>query len=264
MRKALLSFWISVLIVFALSFSTSAEEYADTRDSRYIPPEILTEINSPTTDVIVKVYNCGLIADFEERDNIEEILARLNDPEDIIYIKNTSGELQYKYLHQENFEKVWSPYVDVINVMLQELKTMEAISSVSPDIVVEGVYYLYGSRFYRDHAIYYKTNLGDYVFDHSWIYGDLLLFTAERFFEYKRAEVEIVYKKRQYEHAHMDFPDISDWDLSVYDYRAPNFNPAAPLPKRASNSWIGFAVFVLPLAAVLTVCIIVRKKSMQE
>lgn len=269
MRKAILSVLVLVLIISALSFGASAEEYADIRDSRYIPPDALSQIGNSGT--IVKVYNGSLLGHFAGCQNIEEILADVNVRKYIGYYKKSGDSLRwYEYSAPENYEKLWPGEAVVeskthISGMIQEFQTMEAISAVSPDIVIESVYYFDSSSAHEGSAIYYKTNLGDYVFyRHLWD-GTQMLCTAERFFEYKRAEIEALLDEYGNGHIMGGSAGIEDWDLSIYDYRSPNFNPAAPLPKgKDAFPWLGLGIGVIPLAAVLTVCIIRRKKSMQE
>jgi hypothetical protein len=269
MKKVLLSFLISVLIISALSFGVSAEEYADTRDSRYIPSDALSQIGNSGT--IVKFYNYSLLIDFAECQNIEEVLSRRNQPKYIGYYKQTGNRLlRYSYSVRENYEKLWDPKVvnqnnQHISEMLQELQTMEAISTVSPDIAIGSIYYMDATAQDEGTAIYYKTNLGDYVFyRHLWD-GTQMLCTAERFFEYKRAEIEAWYGKYGNQLVSGGSAGIENWDLSVYDYRSPNFNPAAPLPNgKDAFPWLGLGAVVLSLAAVLAVWIIRRRKSVQE
>ena len=270
MKKVLLSFLISVLIISALDFGVGAEQYADTRDSRYIPPEDLAVINDPTAEIIVKAYSSDSISAFGYYDNIEDALAYYCTPKWIVYIKkNAEGLSTYGYFTDQSgvtklIKETYSLNVNHSSVALQELQTGEAISAVSPDIAIESVYFMYGSPNYDGNAIYYKTNLGDYVYYRGAWGGPEMLCTAERFYEYKRAEYEEIVANNTGE-VKNGGASVSDWDLSAYDYRSPNFNPAAPLPKgKDAFPWLGLGIVVLPLAAVLAVCIIRRKKSMQE
>jgi hypothetical protein len=270
MKKVLLSFLISVLIISALSFGAGAEQYADTRDSRYIPPEDLAVINDPTAEIIVKAYNSDSISAFGYYENIEDALAYYCTPKWTVYIKkNAEGLSTYSYFTNKSgvtkLTKSNAIYVNHSSAALQELQTGEAISTVSPDIVIESVYFMYGSSNYDGNAIYYKTNLGDYVYYRGAWGGPEMLCTAERFYEYKRAEYEEIVANNTGEVKNGGGTSVEDWDLSAYDYRSPNFDPTAPLPNgNDAFPWLGLGAVVLSLAAVLVVYIIRRKKSMQE
>lgn len=261
MRKVWLCLLTAVLIIPILCCGASAEEYADLRDSRYISPETFAGMHV-SKESFLKAYACSLRCDFGECDNIEEVLERCNDPQSTVYIvKDVERPRAYLYLEGENGNYEMIQYSNVVNyasVALREFQTMEAISTVSPDIVIKSIYFFYGLANYEGNAIYYKTNLGDYVYYCAAWGNPQMLFTAKRFFEYQWAE---------YDGYRTGDSSYLDWDLSAYDYRSPKFNPAAPLPNSKGEQlklFAGIAIVILLPAAAVTVYMTKRKKRVQE
>lgn len=258
MKKILLPLFMAAIIAF-LSFSTTATEYSDPRDSRNISQDVLEQLDDAGTELIIKAYNMNLLLDFRDYDNIEDILAYRNVREWIVYIKKGALGLSSHSYYEGSGSKLGTSSAKFVNWCrkeVQEYQTMEAILSVAPDITVNCVYFLYGASRQLPSAIYYKTNYGDYVFTHDWYSGRELLFASERFFEYQRAlaAVESILKGGFYL---AGGGSDGDWDLSAYDYRSENFDPHAPFPKGAepeqtpsSYLWVGIAAGAVVLTAI--------------
>ena len=73
MRK-MITCILLVGLVSLLCLNGYATEYSDSRDSRYISPDVLEELNDAGTEVIVKGYNSCPLVDFSDYNNIEDIL----------------------------------------------------------------------------------------------------------------------------------------------------------------------------------------------
>lgn len=269
MRKTITYFFLFAMI-FALCSPAFAAEYSDPNDSRYIDSDVLSELNDPSTEVVVKAYNCSPLDDFSKYDNIEDVLAYRNTPRWLVYIKkDASGLSAYSYYASSGyteFSKDSSSYVNGCRRVLQEFQTQEAIQTVSADVVVECVYFIYGAARREGSAIYYKTNLGDYVFYYDSTIGCELLFAAERFFEFQKAAKNAVIANNA-DGIRFGVPDYSSWDLSAYDYRSDNFDPHAPFPISAEPEqtpspylWIGIAGAVV-LTAIAAFLIVKAKRK---
>ena len=150
---------------------------------------------------------------------------------------------------------------------LQEMKTGEAIKAVSKDVVIESVYFLYEGDPYSSSAIYYRTNLGDYVYFNG--YGsDERLFSSEVFWAYMKATRMVWQATKKSDSVVMgSWPNYDICDLSAYDFRSPDFDPDKALPEiempeskpeALDYLWIlGVAVL---LAAGLGIWIFIKRK----
>lgn len=236
-----------------------ATEYSDPLDSRNVPAKLLYLTHPGEGDILFRYYNIGILFEFAERDSIEAILEKAIEDSIPLYALETSDGQRVVFetydngasyeTADKNHQGSWA------NPSFQEHRTGEAIRTVSPDIIIESMYYLKGENSMMGTAIYYKTNLGDYVFfKHSSI-GERL-FSAEAFFEYNRAlYAEIV--RANADGSQVGVFNYSDWDLSAYDYRSEDFDPHAPFPKNAepeqtpsSYLWVGIASGAVVLIAI--------------
>lgn len=250
MKRALALLLLLALMLPVFCFSTSAEEYTDPKDSRHISPEISDEIDLEDTDFIIKCYVSYISHDFASYLSIDEILdkgyvryiqRKLSDSQLHIYMTDGNGE----------YVEVDSSYDLFYSQTFDELQTGEAIKAVSSDIVIQSVYYLWGENTHSGTAIYYKTNLGDYVYYRQHWLGEKL-FPAEVFFAYHRRNS-------------IDGRANEVFDLSVYDYRSPSFAPHTEIPdsksKLATYLWVGGIAIVIVGEVVFFIIRAKRKKN---
>lgn len=266
MRKTITYFFL-VAMIFALCSPAFATEYPDPLDSRNVPENLVALANPGEGDILFRYYNIPLRFDFTNYDSIEAILENATENSMPLYALETSdgqrvvfktqdNGISYKSVYDENGQGEWA------NPSFQEHITGEAIRTVSPDIIIESMYYLKGENSKMGTAIYYKTNLGDYVFFDGSI--DEYLFSAEAFFEYQRA----LYAEAIQQGDKDGSPAYSSWDLSAYDYRSDNFDPHAPFPISAEPEqtpspylWIGIAAGAVVLTAIAAFFIVKAKRK---
>lgn len=268
MRKIVTCLFLAVLLPL-LCLNGYATEYSDPLDSRNIPQEVLELADPSETDVLFRYYRTAILSSFAEEDSIEAILekATANIP---FYALETSFGQRFVFetwdngvsyeTADENHQGCWT------SSTFQEHRTGEAIHTVSSDIVIESMYYINGENDMTGTAIYYKTNLGDYVFFKHYSIGERL-FSAEAFFEYNRAIYAEIVRANAYG-SPMGSINYSGWDLSAYDYRSEGFNPNAPFPRNTVSEqtpspylWISIAAGTVVLTVIAAFFVIKAKRK---
>lgn len=278
-----------LILVLALSspisgISAHAAEYSDPWDARYIPPEILAVIDGDDTEMVICWWPVSIGVDFlyEFHDDIDDIL---DDYRYTYYAQKTSTGWNY-YLLCQNGEVVertphypnhYALYFDERETLINEFLTGEAIKTVSPEIAIQSIYYLCAEGEHLGSAIYYKTNLGNYVYYLDYRHGGQI-FSDAAFWEYRQAYFN-AYTSNLPTTGGTDSGDA--WDLSAYDYTSPNFNPNAPFPKKDSGTtntpvaaadpedssvdpillWGGIATGVVLVAFAVVFCVVRAKKK---
>lgn len=275
MKRSILLFTSIILLISALSFGVSAEEYTDPMDSRYIPPQILNLVDEDETDLLVRFYIAPThLFSSKTDEGIDHIINYYSDAN---YAQITEAGINY-YVLRENGEILKKEHLypdyyferfDSREPLLHEFQTGDAIKTVSPDIIIQSVYFLSGRIHHLGSAICYKTNLGNYVyFDGGTVATSHLLFSEDAFWDYQEAYWASIVPDA--DRAGAGSPEL--WDLSAYDCNSPNFNPNTPFPKQASITpaessidpillWTGIATGVLLLAGTSAFFIIKAKRK---
>ena len=239
--------------------SNAAGETTFSEDSSRISEEILALLPVKSGDQVVRVYHLSLMSGFDLYGSMDELL-NANDDLNYTYttvyvIKSSDGTYQdYKIRDgvcfpsgsDSNYHKIMDTYLEG-----------SVIYDIDPDIIVENAYYLVEIGYVRDDAIYYKTNLGDYVYLRTFEREEYL-FSLEAFLEYEAAKRE--WTKERYANGGISggAPYEPDMDLSAYQIGSPNFDPDAPFPVPKDNEshgtlWlIGGIALAVVLAAAAT------------
>ncbi len=259
MRK-MIACILLVGLVSLLCLNGYATEYSDPLDSRNIPQEVLELADPNETDVLFRYYRTAIVLAFGESDTIEEVFSSGYVHSIPFYALETETSRTLIYLKDNETYTVIEPTDRDGNwpsSTFQEHRTGEAIRTVSPDIVIESMYYINGENDMTGTAIYYKTDLGDYVFFRDYSFGDLL-FSAEAFFEYQAVVYGNVIRAS---HGLSGYT----YNLSAYDYRSANFDPNAPFIVKqnldSSNLWAAIVACIIPLGAIAAFFIIKAKRK---
>lgn len=243
MKKIAASIFTFVFIISMVCFNTNAVVSLDSRDSRVIPSQIQALVDVEDTQLFVKAYSALILDVFVNFDNIDDILSS-EKAYPLYYLQQTAEGVNiyapdYFGEYCKNPSSTKSYYC---SLALQEFQTHEALSSVSPDVVIHNIYYLHGEHAVsgKSTAIYYVTNMGEYVFYHD-VTNNGLLFSADAFWEYQNNLFEYFAINQPtdpseyiYDGNGIYYNNL--WDLSAYDYRSPNFNPNAPFSKMDTPS----------------------------
>lgn len=264
MKRTITLLLILCCLVSSLCLNISAAEELEPEDSRYISPEMAGAVCDKSTIVTVKAYAVILHSAFDKYSSIEEILSNAKTR---YFQENSEG--WYDILPADEngcYQKNETTQID--RNMVQEFKTGEAIKTVSPDITVKGIYYLDGMEYYQRSAIYYKTNLGDYVYV-SLSVGERL-FSAEVFWDYMKAICRVHQAKHKGEMV-TGGPNYDICDLSAYDFRSADFDPDQPLPEiempesgpnAKASDYLWILLIAVPLAAILGIWATKRRKPL--
>lgn len=267
MKKPITLLLILCCLVSSLCLNISAAEELEPEDSRNIPDEVLELFTDKDAGMIVKAYVTPGLSVFGTYDTIEDILQSF-DSTDVIYIQKNRGEFEIyvNYRDVDGYSRSDEPLYNY-PVVLQELKSGEAIYTISENIMVEEVYFLYDSANDAGNAIYYRTDLGDYVFLDNVDVGKILL-SAEIFWEYLRTVREI-HRRQNEGQILIGGRDFDICDMSAYDFRSPNFDPDQPLPEieipesgpnAKASDYLWILLIAVPLAAILGIWAIKRRK----
>ena len=291
MKRSMVLFALIILLASALNISVSAEEYTDPMDSRYIPPQILELIDEEETVLLVRFYVAPM--HFFKHRTDEGINHIINYFSGATYAQITETDINYYALLEDGelikkerkYPDHYDQRFDYRDSFLHEFQIGDAIRSISPDIIIRSVYFLSGKAHYTGSAIFYKTNLGNYVYfsDNASAATNNLLFSEDAFWEYQEA-----YYATKNSMADGGAGSSDLWDLSAYDYHSPNFNPNAPFPKMDTPSpdtvpnttsptfgptgptknatdplllWGGISTGAVLLVGVTVFCIIRRKRT---
>ena len=277
MNKIFISLCILTSIIFAISAPVCAAEIpseditAENRisefSSSHIDADILGYFDVDSFDMVIKAYNMPIIFAFTHYSTINEVLNSVyNDQK--LYAIVSDNKVQVVYLSVEGGlppVKAINPLHEWIDISAYLDDTI--IKNVSPDIVVYNVYYLWGESNRQGSALYYETNMGDYVYYHK---GAKYLMPNNVFADYmKTLYAEMLEDAKNGK----DGYTIHDW--SKYKLNSPDFDPSVLLenanvtpepvdnnPGKPDNTpWIiaasGAAVAVAAISAVL----ILRKRK---
>lgn len=262
MKKAIVLLLMLALMLPMLCFSANAEEYTDPKDARNVPPEIQELADEVDADVVFhKIYTPSLVMVCSESDSMDEVLERMDSSD---YIAATLSEYWcYEMVDAEAKLTKSFPY---LNSIFEQMITQEAIRAIAPDIYIESVYFL-STGFIGNAepgAIYYKTNLGEYVYYNI---DNGVILNADRFLEYMvewRTHIEFMVAKNGPSMG--GYPRL-DVDLSAYDWRSPDFDPDAPLPteEKETVAYLVLGGSVIVLAGLVAFGVIrARKKKVKE
>lgn len=155
---------ILLCILFSLSTlvsSARAENIEPQEDSTNISEETLALLPLEEGDQVVRVYVTYLAIVFAHCRSIDELWLSDISVSDYYVVTSADGTITVYVIKNGEIRNL-GPENWVHRIMDIYLKG-EVIHLVHPDISVKSSYYLAGSSF-TGQAIYYKTNLGDYVY----------------------------------------------------------------------------------------------------
>lgn len=243
-----------ILMLLPMALPVSAEESAKAEDSVTIPEDILSCLDESEVDTVFRVY---IINDSYSRfvtyGDIDGVLA--NTPESQLgiyyFVKTKQGETNsYTYDGTDLVKTDYSPDWGSEWFAFHSEKTETIIKKVASDIVVKNVYYLRSDG----SCVYYKTNMGDYVYvlmDHK-----EYLMALEPFLSLQE-ELRDLLRKYSFRGAMIGcspepFTRGLQVDLSPYDITSPNFDPHAPLKTTFKpGKFIAIGSFLLLIALVV-------------
>jgi hypothetical protein len=252
---------LSVLLTTAfIAYATDADQpkYNPQLCPQEIDDEILNVLDLNPSDKIVKVYNTPVIYAFSAHGAIEDVLNSEYGRNVFYVIVSDSGKVEFCTVTKELFvyRDGDGGYFNERN--LETFFSGNVIQKISPNIKVHNVYYLSGENNFQGIALYYQTDMGDYVYYQDSIGNDAqYLMPVEYFHEYTNA----VDKQSPRNPASNGWhPDYKLTNFAHFDFRNSIFDPHSP-PTATYN--IGVFIFIamgVTLVAMLC-CVIYWKKK---
>ena len=279
-----------ILMLLSTILPVNADDKEKAEDSLFISEESLSSLPISADEIVIRVYRCNDFSDpFTKYSNIDDVLNHADalNIHSLFVTRNATDGATTIYQYSNGVLEDLA--VDAGNWAWEIMdyhfsgKPASIIKEVSTDIIVENTYYL---AFGYGRAVYYKTNLGEYV---CFIYegtdqpGRLDVFEDEFAGEYLLSLENFLELMKTINNAFHSLGDIPmeevpiigeqekssfDIDLSPYRIGSPNFDPNAPFPTTqentddASSPWltVGICGGVCVIAGV-TAFLIVRKKK---
>lgn len=243
------------LLLLSVSVPANAEGSAATEDSVTIPQEVLACLDADSVDTIFCVYLFGdqfarcTYEGFPRYGDIDSVLANTGpELQRCYFVKDKAGETTVYTYDGESLSRRLMGLGSWFGFHGEKAENI--IQTIDAGIVVENIYYLW---YYNWTAIYYKTNLGDYVY----ISGGYLM-GLEPFLTLQE---ELYWLALKYENwRDMDNQPYQvklsqlDIDWSAYDLDALDFDPQAPLQVEHNykpGKFIAIGSFVLLIALIV-------------
>ena len=219
-----------MLLLLSMTLPVGAKENAKIEDSLTIPEDVLACLDADTIDTVFCVYLFGdefarcTYEGFVRYGDIDSILANTGpELQRCYFVKDKDGETTVYTYDGKSLSPKYMGLGSWFNFHGEKAESI--IQTIDAGIVVENIYYLW---YYNWTAIYYKTNLGDYVY----VSGGYLM-GREPFVALQEELYELSYKYRNWRDMdnrpyHVKLSQLGA-DLSPYDITSPDFDPQAPL-----------------------------------
>lgn len=237
MKRATTTLLILLCLLLTLAqfvYATTAEtnkEYASELCPQQIDAAVLDVLELAPTDRVVKIYNIPIVFAFSSYSTINEVLDSEYGNREYYAISTAEGTVKYytvnKWLVPVQLDN--DSYFDERN--LDTFFSGSVIKKVSQEIKVHNVYYLTGETNHEGFALYYQTNMGDYVFFKDSIGNDVrYLMPAAYFHDYMKA-VGRQHGPKNVDGWHPNYKvaGYAHYDIRNTDYD-PNIPPATPTP----------------------------------
>lgn len=251
------------LVLLSMALPASAQETAKTEDSVTISEDVLTCLDMQNIDTVFCVYLFyDGYASFVTYGDIDAVLANVSEPQlqRYYFVRNNLGETATYTYDGGQLTDTEYPFGLISGWFTRhDERAGTIIKNVAADIVVENIYYL---RFYDYNAIYYKTDLGDYVYCGFGKNGYLMgleqfldLQTEMRYICLRAKDMQFVTERPDNLHLRMLYADMSS-----YDFSSPDFDPNAPFDINGNPGKFIAISFVVLLAALIVCRVLVRNR----
>ena len=204
MKKILFSSLLFLTIVAVISLTGCREEKLRDNDELVtelagysainIDPSIKEAIGVKDDEMVICVHNASFLYAFWKYDNIEEIL-KSDFILETYYIVVNNDQVVGTY----HCDDIWKPNrINLGNILYDDSETLTVflndtvVDQLPRGATVLDVYYLYGQPVHDGSALYYITDMGDFVYYDYYLTYNLLgkqqtFFTASEFFDLMKA-----------------------------------------------------------------------------
>ena len=161
---------------------------------------------------IMRCYNIPVRSAFTEYNNIDDILASSYVLQKLYVVEQQDSSFKYYDEHLTEM-KSSSSYLNIPEKAFTAFSDKDFVNQyISSDAELDDIYYLSGETSHMGTAIYYKTNLGDYV------YYNEMLFPIEDFCKYQKA-ISDELAKNPNANGSCDIDISNVMDLSKYELK---------------------------------------------
>lgn len=239
---------------------TLTEKHISQFSSSNIDETVLKALDLNPTDKIVKLYNMSIVVAFSKYDTIGAVMDSEFVDQIFYVVLSDGGELEVYIVRNGS-----SPVKAIEENLVEESDLLtyysdNAIKKISEDIEVYNVYYLWARPYYEGIALYYETNMGDYVYWNGTEAGECLM-PSVVFVDYMRT----LYHE-------MFAPSLSvkgssnggsTYNIANYKINSSEFNPhILPVALNDEESKQEVAIIVVcALVAVVTVGVVCLKQK---
>ncbi len=265
--------------------STSKEDkpYVVKKSSLDVSDEERALVNAEKDDVVLYVYRIAYTMIFCEEKNIQDALNSgylhaeylyVQKPDQTCKTYNLEGDEMFSNRWNGGYEdgKEMDPFFFIRENELNAVFTDFVFDKIEQDVKIENVYLLYGDRQFEGTAVYYETNIGDFVYTTHFSSGNDCLMPIKDFWDFMKKLMDW-----WIEHGDKDI-GVSyndEWDLSNYDINSEKFKidlanarlepedtELVPAPKATIDQTIVLPVAIVCIAACAgVVCVFVMRKK---
>lgn len=228
--KKVIACILLLLLVCSAGSVHAQEPTATVEDSLTVSDEIRAQIGAEPTDRVVKVYVSCSFDPFLYHDNEEGVVAVGMKNDAYIYVIYRSIT-DYNCFYYQKGSINPCPMDWVHSPTLQMCITGEIMQNIDPNVEIYRTYYFAGEDAHCFPTILFCTSAGDYVYCD---YSDLLM-PLSSYCVLQRVRLEEFQEAKQ-QYGSPVFHNV--WDLSVYNYTSPNFDPDADIHTVLANSRI--------------------------
>lgn len=265
MKRATTTLLILLCLLLTLAqfvYATTAEtnkEYANELCPQQIDAAVLDVLELAPTDRVVKIYNLPIVSAFSRYATISDVLDSEYGDFEYYVVLTAEGIVKYYSVNKwlKPVQLVDYGYFDERN--LDTFFSGSVIKQISKEIKVHNVYYLTGENDHEGFALYYQTNMGDYVFFKDSIGNDVrYLMPAAYFHDYMKA-VGRQHGPKNVNGWHPNYKvaGYAHYDIRNTDYD-PNTPPATPTPIYETKEF-KIILFICVLITVVIIYVIYRK-----
>lgn len=225
---------IACILLFLLVCSAGSvhaqEPAAQVEDSMTVSDEIREQIGAEPTEQVIKIFLSCSFEPFTSYDNAEEIAAAAAKKDCYVYVVYRSIT-NYSCFYQYRGSLQPRPMEGVHRPTLEMCITGEVMQTIDPNVEIYRTYYFGGEDAHCHPTILFCTSVGDYVY----CYYSKLLMPLDSYCVLQRERLqEFIRTNRKYGSPVF----LKVWDLSVYNYTSPNFDPDADIHTVLANSRI--------------------------
>ncbi len=254
MKKSIFYFiLVAILVCNAMSPIVYGQGNSDSAkpekiDSLAIEEAVKQQLSAAEDTIILRTYVLNLCGAFLSASNMDQALSR-HECQVVYTVLDADGDFQaYRYQNDTLTEYNGG---EISSACMRQFFDDSIILSISDQIIVENKYHIAGGMSRSGAAVYYETNMGDYIYYWGPRGTDLLL-SVKVYRQLQKKSFDISYD------AAMNGKygsDVDIWDLTPYQWQSPNFDPHAALTVKNDGTYDFNIVPILIVCICMITCV---------